>query len=165
MLTEKENIFEKVTDEDIDQEIERLVSLFKQIPYDTVTGFKARSAERLIAQVINYAALNHYEALGILEEAKLQYREISLEIMDEEVKEEVLIQNAQDTACEYRCIKEIQFEDSSKIGVVDKIYKIGYVEENENYSGGVRYEVFQEDGSHFSICLGVLDAHFQLENE
>ena len=48
---------------------------------------------------------------------------------------------------------------------MDKIYKIGYVEENENYGGGVRYEVFQEDGSHFSICLGVLDAHFQLENE
>lgn len=45
---------------------------------------KSSLAERICFEVANIASHNHYEALGILEEAKLQFREISLETMAEE---------------------------------------------------------------------------------
>ena len=45
---------------------------------------KSGAAEFACFEIVNQAAYNHYEALGILEETKLKYREISLRVMNEE---------------------------------------------------------------------------------
>jgi hypothetical protein len=44
--------------------------------------------EKCIIDLANYGGQNHYESLGILEEAKLRYRQKSIEIIEEEMFEE-----------------------------------------------------------------------------
>jgi hypothetical protein len=44
--------------------------------------------EKCIMDLANYGGQNHYESLGILEEAKLRYRHKSIEVIEQEIFEE-----------------------------------------------------------------------------
>jgi hypothetical protein len=44
--------------------------------------------EKCILDLANYGGYNHYESLGILEEAKLNYRQISHDLIEQELFEE-----------------------------------------------------------------------------
>ena len=82
------NIFEEITWEDVEVVVTQMADFFKKIPHNCETGFKSSAGERIIGEILIWAALNHYEALGILEEAKLSYREIFKQITKEEREEE-----------------------------------------------------------------------------
>jgi len=70
MLTKKlENAVKKVTD----------IIKEDESPSD--------AAEWCIGEIVVQVADNHYEALGIFEEAMQRYRQISLEVLEEESKE------------------------------------------------------------------------------
>jgi len=76
----------KLTWEEIEEEFEKIKNFFELIP----NKLKVASAELLISEIVNWGSKNYYEVLGIFEEAKLAYRENSLEIIceDEEDEEE-----------------------------------------------------------------------------
>lgn len=44
--------------------------------------------EKCIFDLANYGGQNHYESIGILEEAKLRYRQKSMEVIEEEIFQE-----------------------------------------------------------------------------
>ena len=81
---EQANIFEAVTWEDVEVVVEQIADFFKKIPDNDESGFKSSAGERIIGEILIWAAINHYEALGILEEAKLAYREAAEQIRKEE---------------------------------------------------------------------------------
>lgn len=81
---EQANIFEEVSWEDIEVVVEQIADFFQKIPDNHESGFKSSAGERIIGEVLIWASANHYEALGILEEAKLSYREIAEKIRKEE---------------------------------------------------------------------------------
>lgn len=71
---------EKLTQEDIQVEIDKVGGFFERIPEE----LKADAAEHFVIEIVNWGSRNHYQALGILEEAKNNYRELSLEVMEDE---------------------------------------------------------------------------------
>ena len=80
MAEEKENIFEKVTWEDVELEVIRIVNFVKSIPEE----FRASASERIIGEIIIYGSGGYYDALGILEEAKQGFIDINKRIWAEE---------------------------------------------------------------------------------
>jgi hypothetical protein len=52
----------------------------------TPDEFKSHIAYSICMESIIWGSDNHYEALGILEELKLEYRDISIEVLAEEDK-------------------------------------------------------------------------------
>lgn len=79
-MTNEQNFKKELTPEDINNEIEKIKDFFEQIPDE----LKSTAAERLIYEIVNWASFNHYEALGIFEEAKISFRENSIRILNEE---------------------------------------------------------------------------------
>ncbi len=77
----------KVTREQIEVKIEELVELFKQYNEDEQNcdcGSLSSMAEYAIGQIVIMACTNHYEGIGIFEEALQSFRETSLESMNED---------------------------------------------------------------------------------
>jgi len=81
MAEEKENIFEKITWEDIELEVIRIVNFIKLIPDE----IRASASERIIGEIIIYGSDNYYDALGILEEAKRIFIDMNKKIWAEDV--------------------------------------------------------------------------------
>lgn len=66
------------------QNVEMLIKdLMQSIPAD-LYHLKSYAAERIAGEAVNWGSSNHYEALGILEETKLTYRDISMEVIEGE---------------------------------------------------------------------------------
>lgn len=154
-MKDEQKFEKKLTKEEIEVEIAKVGDFFKQIPEE----LRANAAEKLIYEIVNWAARDHYQALGIFQEAMNTYREISLQVLAEEAEQKEL-ENAFENAQDYRCLQEMDWmEDSIAKG---EVCKIGCVGENDNYAGGKKYIVFREDESWIDICQHRLDEHFEL---
>jgi len=156
MNDKKQDYEKKLTIEEIQSEINKIGDFFKQIPDE----LKADAAERFIYEIVNWGCRDHYQALGIFQEAMLRYREVSNQVLAEEAEED-LLETAFESSQDYRCIEEIDIDEDRRVSI-GEICRIGFVEGRNDYSGGRRYEVFKEEGIHFSICQHVLDTHFEL---
>jgi hypothetical protein len=69
----------EVTQDDIINKLDELCKLINNFE-----GSKSYAAQMCIQEVVNQASYNHYEALGIFDEAKLNYRQTSIDIENEE---------------------------------------------------------------------------------
>ena len=145
----------KLTQEEIGAEINKVGDFFKQIPEE----MQAVAAEHFIYEIVNWASRDHYQALGIFQEAMINYREISLQVMADEAKEEEL-NNAFENARDYRCLQEMDWMDEPI--AKGEVCKIRCVGENEQDAGGKKYIVFREDGSWTDLCQHCLNDHFEL---
>jgi len=154
-MKDEQEFEKKLTKEEIGAEISKIGDFFRQIPDD----LKAVSAENFIFEIVNYAARDHYQALGIFQEAMNEYREVSLRILAEEAEEERLLV-AYRAAHDYRCLHQVSWIDPPIL--IDEICKIGYIGEDDRYSGGKRYEIFLDSGEHFDICQHSLKNYFEL---
>ena len=71
----------KITHEEFSKEVEveskRLVSWLKK------TESPSDACEQLILSILFDVGLNHYETIGIFEELKLRYREVSMQVLEE----------------------------------------------------------------------------------
>lgn len=158
-MENKHKFESKLTPEEIDKEVAKLGDFFKQIPDD----LKATAAMHLILEVVNQGSRDYFQAIGIFDEAKNAFRDMALSIkeIDKEMDDERdLLRKAYESALYFRCIQELEWREGYVI-TVGEIHRIGYVGEDAGYSGGQRYEVFQEDGKHFSICQNRFLEHFE----
>ena len=80
-MTKKLHITERQMIKDIEQYL-------KQYDDADTVGERSTAACRLIVQVAIWGGKNHYEAIGILQEAQSDYRETSLLILNEEEENE-----------------------------------------------------------------------------
>ena len=65
---------------EVEEETEKVRAFFEALPEEV----RAEAAERLIGEIVIWACRDHYQALGILTEAILWYREASLAVLDED---------------------------------------------------------------------------------
>lgn len=156
-MKDEQKFERKLTQEEIEVEIAKVGDFFKQIP----ENMKANAAEKFIYEIVNWAARDHYQALGIFQEAMNVYREVSLRVLAEEAQQEEL-KNAFEKAKDYRCLQEMDWMDNPI--AKGEVCKIGCVGANDNYAGGKKYIVFREDGSWIDLCQHRLDDHFELVN-
>ena len=154
-MNNKQEFGKMLNQQEIEVEIAKIKDFFDQIPDE----LKADAADHFIYEIVNCGSRDHYQALGIFEEAMLRYRETSHQVMAEEAEEERL-EAAYVSAQDYRCIQEVDWLDPAI--VVGEVCRIGCFGEDDNYSGGKRYEVFHEDKGHVDICQHVLENHFEL---
>ncbi len=70
---------QEVTQEDIINKTSELTELLKSFD-----GSRSDAAQHICFEAIVWGTDNHFEALGVLEETKLAYREASLEAEDNE---------------------------------------------------------------------------------
>jgi len=154
-MSNKQEFGKMLNQEEIEAEIAKIGRFFDQIPDE----LKADAAEHFIYEIVLWGSRDHYQALGIFEEAKQRFREISQEIMAEHA-EDVRIDAAVDNAQNYRCIQEVDWVDHAI--AEGEVCKIGFVGKDDRYSGGKRYEVFPEGGGHFDICQNALETYFEL---
>ena len=70
----------EATWQEVEKEIKLVECLIRRLP----DGEKAEAACRIAVDVVIWAGGTHYESLGILEEAKLRYRDIAEEVWAEE---------------------------------------------------------------------------------
>ena len=158
-MKDEQKFESKLTKEEIQVEINKVGDFFNQIPED----MKAFTAEMFIGEIVNWGSRDHYQALGIFQEAMNTYRETSLRILAEEAEDEVQqeeLKTAFENTQDYRCLREMDRMESSI--VEGEVCKIGCVGENEQYAGGRKYIVFRKDGSWFDLCQHRLDEHFEL---
>jgi len=71
-----------VTQEDIVNKTAELTELLKNFE-----GSRSDAAQHICFEAIVWGTDNHFEALGVLEETKLAYREASLEALDDKTEE------------------------------------------------------------------------------
>ena len=76
MRKKKEETIQEVVQKTIDE----LCNLIGELDEDEQSG----TAVHACFEIVNWVAYNHLEALGIFEEAKLLYRNSSIETMEEE---------------------------------------------------------------------------------
>ena len=79
----------KLTPEEIDSEIDRVRDFFDKIP----EALRMDAAYDFIMEIVIWGSYCHFDALGILEEVKMTYRERYLEAIsegEEDEKEDVL---------------------------------------------------------------------------
>ena len=81
-----------ITEETFELEIEAfnqtLIDFIQRIP-EEARHMKSRAAEIIASEAINWGSYNHYEAIGIMEECKLRYREnVSEMILEERLQEQ-----------------------------------------------------------------------------
>ncbi|HUX02721.1 MAG TPA: hypothetical protein VMY35_17300 [Phycisphaerae bacterium] len=69
----------QLTWEDVEDEVSKVRQFFLDLPED----LRSDVACRLIGEIVLWGACNHFEALGIFEEAKLFYRNLSLAVMND----------------------------------------------------------------------------------
>jgi hypothetical protein len=154
-MKDKQEFEKTLTQEEIEVEINKVGDFFKQIPEE----LRAVAAEKFIYEIVNWGCRDHYQALGIFQEAMSNYREVSLRILAEEAEEERL-EAAYETAQDYCCLEKLNWVDPPILA--DVICKIGYMGKDDRYSGGKRYEVFLDSGKHFDICQNIFENHFEL---
>ena len=65
---------------DVQNEAAKVKTFFERLPED----MRSSAAEMLVFEIVNCGSYNHFEALGILAEAMMDYRETSLKVMAEE---------------------------------------------------------------------------------
>jgi hypothetical protein len=67
-----------------------VIDFIQRIP-DTPEArhMKSKAAEIIASEAINWGSYNHYEAIGIMEECKLRYRENVAEMLLEEHMQEI----------------------------------------------------------------------------
>lgn len=92
MTEGKENIFEKITWEDVELEVIRIANFIKSIPDE----IRASASERIIGEIVIYGSNGYYDALGILEEAKQGYIDINKKIWAED---DAFVHYGQDCLC------------------------------------------------------------------
>ena len=148
-MSEQEKKFEtKLTRDEIGVEIQKVGDFFKQIPAE----LKAEATQYFIQEIITWGSYNFYEALGILEEAKSDYR-ISWRQATDDTNEKERVAAAYEKAVPYQCMAEFENIDDFKIGDIVKAVCAG---EDENYSGGSKYDVFTDntdgEGVHHVLC-------------
>jgi hypothetical protein len=154
-MNENQDIKKKLTREEIDAEIEKIGGFFDLIPDE----LKSEATEKFIFEIVNWGSFNHYEALGIFEEAQQRYRLASLAAL-QELEEELEFKKAQESAVAYVCIKENNGVD------IGETCFIGLVGESKNFGGGKKYFVFTEDSEeYFAICQNALEEYFELIEE
>lgn len=83
-MDEEYNFNHQLTRDDIQIELDKIGEFFAQIPED----LKADTAENFIFEIVNWASRDHYQALGIFQEAELRYREIAIQIAKESAEED-----------------------------------------------------------------------------
>jgi len=160
-MTEQNNeqFEKKLTIDEIELEVNKIKDFFSQIPSE----LKSDAAERFIYETIIWGSRDHFQAIGILEEVKLRYREISLGILEEE-REEERLEMAYENAVDYRCLVEVDWtQEDIKVG--DNV-KATYAGEDDRYAGEGRYDVFVEKThTHYCLCKESFESHFQLIEE
>ena len=71
----------KATREDWEKKVKELTDMLENVSDDFS---KSDAAEYACVEIVIWAAYCHYHGIGILEEAKLEYRELSLNALNEE---------------------------------------------------------------------------------
>lgn len=140
-VKDEQDFKEKLTWEEIEVEIDKVGDFFERIPDE----LKSSTAERFIYEIVNWGSYNHYEALGIFEEAKNQYCEVSQKV-------------AQDQ--EYHCVESFTYEGCK-------------FEEGETYTAryaGIyhsehTYDVWGRDGKYHRMCKHMFGDHFDVFEE
>jgi len=156
MNNEQEQEFgEMLSSEQIDLEISKVAAFFKRIPDE----LKAVASIHLILEIVNQGSRDYFQALGLFDEAKTSFREMALSI-GEGNDEDDLLSKAFENSQQFRCTCELKYDQDRAI-TPGEICTIGFMGKDDRYSGGERYEVFQEDGQHFSICQESLEEHFE----
>jgi hypothetical protein len=74
---------DKLTREEIQLEIDKIRNFFDNVPDD----LKMETALHFICEIVLWGSYCHFDALGIFEEAKMIYRENSLENMQDDEEE------------------------------------------------------------------------------
>lgn len=69
-----------ITTKKMRNDIQKFLSQYN----DNDDGFKSDAAYNIIMESVIWGSRNHFEALGILQEAIMRYREVSLEILSED---------------------------------------------------------------------------------
>lgn len=69
--------------DEVEKELVLIRELIKRVPEE----YRSDAASMIIREAVIFGSFNHFEALGILEEAKLEYREISMQVLREEDEE------------------------------------------------------------------------------
>ena len=144
-----------LTPEEIDAEIAKVEDFFKRIP----EKLKAVAAMSLILEIVNQGSRDYFQAIGFFDEAKANFRDMAL-VIGAENDEQDLLSDAFESSKFFRCIKELKW-GQDQVVAPGEIRKVGYVGEDDRYSGGERFEVFQEDGQHFSVCKDNLKIYFE----
>ena len=68
--------------------IEAVLDHVKELLLDLPEDDRSGVAMDICFEAINWGSHNHFEALGILSETAMRYREVSLAILDEEADED-----------------------------------------------------------------------------
>lgn len=153
---EGDQVFDsKLTPEEIDLEIAKVEDFFKRIPDE----LKVAAAMHLILEIVNHGSRDYFQAMGIFDEAKNSFRGMAMSIgaMNDE---QDLLSAAYESSQHFRCIQELKWAQNCVI-TPGEIRSVGYVGQDDRYVGGQRYEVFLEDGKHFSICQNIFIEHFE----
>jgi len=153
------NFNEKLTIPEIQAEIDKIGDFFQRIPEE----LRAEAADRFIYEIVNQGCRDHYQALGIFEEAKNRYRKVSLQVLEEAAEEE-RIEMACENSSKYKCFEKLELTDGKVFNIGDYVFA-AYGEEDENFSGGAFYDVFLEDGTHRFLCKTSFESHFELVEE
>lgn len=149
-----ELIKKKLTLEEIEAEIGKVRDFFAQIPEE----HRARAAELFIREIVLQGARDYYQAVGIFQEALLNYRE-DVEQWTE-MSMEAEYEQAKEFAQDYCCVEEISRADGKAIAP-GEICKIAFAGE-DTYEGGKKYYVYSKEGANFEICQSVLNTCFKL---
>ena len=144
-----------LTPEEIDVEIAKVEDFFKRIPDE----LKAPAAVHLILEIVNQGSRDYFQAIGLFDEAKHSYRDSAL-VVGLMSDEQDLLSDAFESAKRFQCVKELKWGQGYTV-TPGEIRQIGYVGEDDRYSGGERFEIFQEDGQHFGICKDSLEIYFE----
>lgn len=74
----------KLTQKEIQDEIDKTSNYFEQIP----DKLKEEAATRFIIEIVNWSCNSITQGLGIFTEATLRFREIAMEVLEDEEDEE-----------------------------------------------------------------------------
>lgn len=144
-----------LTPEEIDVEIGKVEEFFRRIP----DNLKAVAAIHLILEIVNQGSRDYFQAIGLFDEAKANFRDWASTIGAVNDEEDIL-NDAYESSKRFRCIEELKWGKACVV-TPGEIYEIGFIGSDDRYSGGERYEVFLEEGKHFSICHDVFVKHFE----
>ena len=86
----KEKFFKQV-----DTLLEDIEKLLKQVPQSEI-HLRSHAASMIVYESTLWGTSNHYEALGLLEETKIEYREASRDVHMQEAMEEHMKNNLEE---------------------------------------------------------------------
>jgi len=153
------NFNEKLTIPEIQAEIDKIGDFFQRIPEE----LRAEAADRFIYEIVNQGCRDHYQALGIFEEAKMRYREVSLQVLEGATEEE-RIEVALEGSSRYKCFEKFELTDGKVFNIGEFVFA-AYGGEDKNFCGEAFYDVFEENGLHRFLCKTSFEGHFELVEE